>query len=46
MEDFVKKMAYTISESTDTPAYDDVMTILKKLGREPDESTMTKEQYD
>lgn len=38
-------MAYMISESGDTPSYDDIYTICKKLGKEPDENTMTPEEY-
>lgn len=35
-----------ISESGDTPSYDDIYTLCKKVGHEPDEETMSKEEYD
>lgn len=45
MTDFIKKMAYIVAESGDEPSYNDIYTICKKLGKEPDEETMTPEEY-
>ena len=45
MKDFINHIAYIISESGDAPSYDDIYTLCKQLGKEPDENTMTREEY-
>ena len=34
-----------ISESTDAPSYDDIFTLCKLFGKEPDDDTMGPEEY-
>ena len=46
MRDFIEHVAYMISESGDTPSYDDIYTLYKKTGREPDEKMMPRDEYD
>jgi hypothetical protein len=43
--DFIKQIACMISESTDAPSYDDIFTLCKIFGKEPDDDTMGPEEY-
>ena len=46
MIDFIQNVAYMISESSDTPSYNDVMVILKRLKKDPGKFTLSPEAYD